>query len=136
MRGQWLEKRDFITAVLVHDLTDTVKQQADAQRDADRAAETLGLSGSRRRGFESDFIELRTRRMADLAATTKTNPMDWSGLLTGARSLFDGEDVLVQTQLGADALGQYQDSESDRRMTILSVLATYAGVDWDEAVSH
>ncbi len=134
MKMQWLEKRDVITAVLSGYLIDNGRQKEDAQRDADRAADTLNLQGSGRRGFEADFLDLRGKRMADLAAAAQSNPPDWSRLLSSTRTMFDGEDALIQTQLGADALARYRDSEADRRMTVLSIMATYADADWDQNV--
>ena len=57
-----------------------------------------------------------------------------SRLLDGAKSLFDREDALVQEQLGADAMARYKESQTDSRMTVLTMAATYADVDWDDAV--
>ena len=47
--------------------------------------------------------------------------------------LFRSEDAAVQASLGAAMLEGYQAAERDRRVTVMSILATYAGVDWDEA---
>jgi hypothetical protein len=134
LREDWLAKQDSITAAIVDDLTDAERQRADALRDATSAASMLGVSGRARQSFEEDFVDLRQKQMAELAASLEATPIDWSAMLDGAKSLFAGEDALVQQDLGADASAKYRDSESDKRATILSILATYADVDWDEAM--
>jgi hypothetical protein len=135
LRDQWLEKRESITSAVARDLPDEDKQRADARRDAQHASEALGVSGRERRAFEGDYVNLRQARMADLASSAAATPPDWAGLLDGARSMFDEEDALVARDLGPDAASRYRDSERDGRLTILSILATYADVDWDEAMA-
>jgi hypothetical protein len=134
LREQWLEKRGIISLALAHDLPDTVKQKGDAERDAERAADALGLKGAGRRGFEDDFVELRRQRMVDMASASQTNPIDWSRILTDTQSLFEGEDALVQRELGGEAAAKYKDTATDGRLTILTILATYADVDWDQTM--
>jgi hypothetical protein len=135
MKQQWLEKKSEIAAGLARDLPDEAKQRAEAQRDADHAADVLGLEGRARRGFEEDFVDGRARQMAGLAILAQATPVDWSKLLAGARSLLGAEDALVEGQLGSDALARYRAAEMDGRITILSILATYANVDWDETIA-
>ena len=135
LRDQWLEKRDSISAGLAKDLPDTAKQRSDAERDAHRTAEALGLTGRARRGFEDDYVDLRLRRMVDIAAASQTTPIAWSRILADVQSLFVDEDALVQRELGNEALQRYKDSEKDGRITILSIAATYADADWDETIA-
>jgi hypothetical protein len=135
LREQWLEQRESIASAIARDLPDENKQRADAQRDAERASDALGLSARERRAFEQDYVDLRRARMVDLAASATATPANWPGLLDGARSMFDEEDALVARDLGADAASRYRESEREGRLTILSALATYADVDWDEAMA-
>jgi hypothetical protein len=132
LREQWLEKRAALSLAAAHDLPDAVKQKADAERDAERAADALGLKGAGRRGFEDDFVELRRQRMVDMAEASQKNPIDWSRLLSDTQSLFQGEDALVQRELGDEAAASYKGTATDGRLTILSILATYADVDMAE----
>jgi len=131
LRVQWLEKRDGITAYIAHDLADVGN---DAEREATRAADTLGVTGRARQRFLDDFAELQAKRIGEMAPIAGSLPVDWSRLLDGAKSLFDREDALVQEQLGADAMARYKESQTDSRMTVLTMAATYADVDWDDAV--
>ena len=124
MREQWAEQRDAVTASVVRELPDTEKQRTDAQRNAEHAAGTLGLQGRTRQAFEEDLVDLRQKRMAELAVATQVTPVDWSRILEGAKSMFDDEDALVQRELGDDALQRYVDAERDGRITALSIAAT------------
>jgi hypothetical protein len=135
LREQWLEKRESITSGVARDLSDRDKQRADAQRDAQRASETLGASGREGRAFEEDYVSLREARMADLGSSLAATPPDWPAVLDGVRSMFDEEDALVARDLGPDAASRYRESEREGRLTILSAVATYADVDWDEAMA-
>ena len=135
LRDQWLEKRDAISAGLARDLPDSAKQRSDAERDAHRTADTLGLAGRARRGFEDAYVDLRLRRMVDIAAASQTVPIEWSRILASVQSLFVDEDALVQRELGNKALQRYRDSEKDGRITILSIAATYADADWDDTIA-
>ncbi len=124
MREQWAEQRDAVTASVVRELPDTEKQRTDAQRNAEHAAGTLGLQGRTRQACEEDLVDLRQKRMAELAVATQVTPVDWSRILEGAKSMFDDEDALVQRELGDDALQRYVDAERDGRITALSIAAT------------
>lgn len=135
LREQWLEQRESITSAVARDLPDEDKQRADARRDAQQASEKLGVSGRERRTFEEDYVNLRQARMADLASSAVATPPNWPRLLDGARSMFDEEDALVARDLDPDAASRYRESERDGRLTILSILATYADVDWDDAMA-
>ena len=135
LRDQWLEKRESIASDIARDLPDVDKQRADARRDAQQASEALGVSGRERRAFEEDYVNLRQARMADLASYAVETPPDWLALLDGARLMFDEEDALVARELGSDAASRYRQSEREGRLTILSAAATYADVDWDEAMA-
>jgi hypothetical protein len=134
LREEWVSKRDLISAAMLDFLHDEKKQLADAQQGADRVADGLGLEGRARRAFETDYLDLERRRVGDLSALAGNNgPPDWSRLLDGVHTLYADEDALVQNQLGADKLATFRSVEADKRVTILSILATYANSDWDEA---
>jgi hypothetical protein len=135
LREQWLEQRESIASAIARDLPDKDKQRADARRDAQQASEALGVSGRERRAFEEDYVNLRQARMADLASYAVETPPDWPALLDGVRVMFDEEDALVARDLGPDAASRYRQSEREGRLTILSAAATYADVDWDEAMA-
>ena len=94
----------------------------------------MGLTGAPRVGFVQEFVALREDQMAHLATFAQPGGVDWSGLLDGTRSLFDDEDGLVERRLGAEALDRYRTTGFSRRLTILTILATYADADWEEAV--
>lgn len=133
MRQEWLAKRDEMTATVVRDIPDDPKTRADAERDARRAAESLGLRGRERRAFEADYAELRARRIAQMAPAVKATPVDWARLLDEAQALFREEDALVARDVGADGVERFREAERSGRITIVSILATYAAVDWDDA---
>ena len=130
-----MEKKDAIAGALTMMLADPAKQREDAERDAKKAADTLGLSGRARRDFEDRFADTQVERLHALAPLTQGGATDWGGLLDGARGVFDAEDALVAGQVGQDAVVRYQAAERSDRLTILTMLATYANVDWDEAAA-
>jgi len=133
LHEQWVDKRDAITLALTTGLGDEAQQRNDAMRDADRAADALALPAAARGGFERQFVEARQGQLKQLAIAAGP-PVDWSALLEGTRTLFDAEDAVVLHQVGADALASYRSSELGQRLTILSILATYAGADWEDGV--
>jgi len=135
LRDKWLATRDEVTESVVHGFTEDAFRE-DAEHDAERAADLLGLDGRARRAFEEDFTALRDRRMVDVAGAMQATPVDWTQMLVVARSLFDGEDALVERDVGGDALQRYRDSQSELRITILTAVATYADVDWDDAIAR
>jgi hypothetical protein len=133
LRDQWLEKRDEIAAAIARDIPDAAKTRADAERDAKRAAEGLGLEGRTRAAFEDDYARLRARRIGEMAPAAKATPVDWPTLLERAEDLFVEEDALVERDVGAGALERFRQQEMESRVTILTLLATYADADWDGA---
>jgi hypothetical protein len=134
LRQQWMEKKDAIASGLTFALGNPTQQREDAERDAQHVAESLGVSGRARRDFVDSFVDARLQRLSTLQQFAPGSSMDWHGLLDGAHTLFSAEDAVVERQLGADALPQFQADENAKRLTILSMLATYADADWDEAI--
>jgi len=135
LRDKWLATKDEITETVVHGFSDAAYRE-DAEHDAAHAADMLGLEGRGRRTFEDDFAAVREKRMADLASAIQTTPVDWGQILVIAKSQFDAEDALVEREVGSAASQRYRDSQSGLRMTILTAVATYADVDWDDAVAQ
>jgi hypothetical protein len=135
MRAQWVEKKDAIAAGLTFVLSNPAQQRDDAEREAQQTADTLGVSGSTRRNFVDSFVDTRLDQLRTLAPLAQGGSIDWRGLLDGAHSLFGAEDAVVAKELGPDALPQFQSAETARRLTILSMLATYADAGWDETVA-
>jgi len=134
MREEWLQKRDLISGAMLDYLHDEAKQREDARLGAQRVADGLGLDGRARRGFEADYMALEHRYDADIAAMAANGTPDWASMIDGVHSLYENEDAHVMSQLGADKLAAIRQLEADKRVTILSILATYANSDWDEAV--
>jgi hypothetical protein len=134
LREQWNEKKDALTKLVTTDLLDTAKRHDNAEHDAAHAADVLALSGAARRAFERAFADAEDEGMAGLAPAAQAKPVHWAALLAGARGLFEGEDALVTQQLGEESAERYRASVTNQRVTILSILATYANADWDDAV--
>ncbi len=135
LRDQWLEKKDSISQSVARDIPDAAKQRSDAERDAQTTADRLGLSGRARATFEGDYVDMRTREMAALAGAASSTPIDWQALLGGAQAIWREEDALVERDVGAQAAASFRESDMTQRLTLLSILATYAGADWETAAN-
>jgi hypothetical protein len=134
MRDEWLGKRDEIAVAIAKDIPDAEKTREDAERDAKVAAGKLGLDGRQRAAFEADYAALRERRIAEMVPAVQATPVDWARLVDQATALFEEEDVLVERDVGAEAVARLREGETDDRVTILGILTTYADGDWDDAL--
>jgi hypothetical protein len=136
MRLQFLEKKDAVRGALAAVLANPAQERQDAERDAEHAAEALGVSGRARRDFVDQFVDTRLDQLQGLAPLAQGTTMDWQGLLDGSHALFRAEDAVVEKSLGPAALPAFREEEMSKRLTILSMLATYANADWDEAIAQ
>ena len=133
-KQDWNEKRDELVESVLDSLADDERQLRDADGDARRFADALELTESEHELLERRYREPRLARMEELEQALDEDEPDYGAAFEALRGLYADEDALIEELFGADARDRLHDYEIDKRATILAIAATYAGLDWQQAI--
>jgi len=133
-RERWLDQREKITASLITSLKDLKEQERNVRTDAKKFASILGLSDNERIGLEKQYREIRLERMQRVLDAIQQEPPDYQIVFQQARGLFSDEDNLLENLFGPQARDRIRTAELEGRTAILAIIASFAGMSWEQVV--
>jgi hypothetical protein len=134
LKDDWLGKRQEIVQGVLKGLADPAEQERNVRSNAVRFAKILKLEGEDKAKLEQRYRDVRMARIGQIRAAIEDEPVNFEAVLDETRGLFSDEDRLMADLFGREASVTINTSERESRVAILIIIATLAGIPWEEAV--
>lgn len=131
LRDSWAKSRDDITEHLRTDLVDEAKQERELSRLATEWSALVGDTSVEE--LFTAYAPLRREVIRQAAEAVQREPPDYAEVLRLAQHLYAGEDGIIQTRYGEEALQRFRVAQLESRTVILGILAALAERPWSEA---
>jgi hypothetical protein len=135
LKEEWLRGRDVLVPALKHSLDDPAEQDRNVRQTLDEMKSTLSLDDRAMASLERDYGDKRRALVADAARSLESDPPDVGSMLGQARKLFAEEDRMIGAAGGDEAARRWRAAQVEKRTTLMALLATLAGKEWDESVA-
>lgn len=132
LKHQWLRQQKRIVKKIVHDLSDDATQKRQLDRQIGRVSKTLGLSAPEQDLLRERYEPVRKEHMQRLAQVIGGEAPDYAKAVEILRELFAATDSVVFSNFGGEARDRVRAAQLRQRTMILSMAATFAGLDWND----
>ena len=134
LRREWTRKRADLTASLIKSLSDTEQMKQDLGREVDRFGDALELTPEDRERLRTHYGRLRETRFTNALAALRRDPPDHRAVFDEAVRLFTDQDRLVKELFGSASVPRLRTKELRSRTVVLALLASQAGLPWDDTI--
>lgn len=135
LRQHWETQRPSLLAALRRSTSDPDVLAANLRQMVTTFGTDLGLGEADREALGRAYAPLRQARIAAVSEALAADPPDALTALNEALELYAQEDDLVRQRHGAAAAERWRSTQLKVRTVILSILASLAGIPWEESTT-
>jgi hypothetical protein len=133
-REHWVRNRASILAsVRTVGTPDWIR--GERKKELDGIEKVFGTRPSERAVFDRGYDALWAKYGASLRAELDREPIDFTKVIAIVRDVFQAEDALVESTLGAHARDEWRASEMRSRTAIMAILAALGERPFDDALT-
>lgn len=135
--ANWRRNRGPIVMSLRKSLSDPVKLDRDMERQVNDTAKHFGWNSVQRQRFADQYAPLRKQTMDILRQefASKPNAIDYRGVLSTVRRMFQDEDRLIEKLSGSQQRDLYRFYKLEERTVVLAIAAALGDLPPEEALT-